>query len=145
MELLSICQIQINYHAIEVYPDECCGFVLGRINQNGQQAKGLEILKAENSREPESRRKRFRVEPEQFLKAETLALSKGLDLVAVYHSHPDAPPKPSENDLNNALPFYRYLITSIKKGQPTQTTCWKLNDNRSGFKQEDLNYNPKSD
>ncbi|MDR0622302.1 MAG: M67 family metallopeptidase [Deltaproteobacteria bacterium] len=131
----------IRAHAARAYPFEACGFILGLLAEKGQdpgQVRGLGVLEAVNSRDPESSRRRFNVEPEEFLEAELEADRRGLGIVAIYHSHPDHPAAPSDNDLQKALPYYRYLIVSVEKGQPKEATLWLLLADRSAFAAEDI-------
>ena len=131
----------VRAHSVRAYPFEACGFILGLQAEKDQPpslVRGLEVLEARNSRDPESSRRRFNVEPEEFLEAELEADRRGLGIVAIYHSHPDHPARPSENDLRKALPFYRYLIVSVEKGQPKEATLWLLLADRSAFAPEEL-------
>jgi proteasome lid subunit RPN8/RPN11 len=137
MEISGRALADIRDHGREAYPYEACGFVLGRLEASGG-ARGMIALRALNSSGPESRRRRFQIGAEEFMTAESQAESEGLDLLAVYHSHPDHPARPSEHDLKMALPFYRYLILAVEYGAPRETTCWRLADDRSGFSAEEL-------
>ncbi|MDR2367896.1 MAG: M67 family metallopeptidase [Deltaproteobacteria bacterium] len=127
----------IRAHGARAYPYEACGFVLGAFDPSGPPL-GLKACEARNSREPGKRRRRFSIEPEEFLAAELKAGSEGLDILAIYHSHPDHPALPSANDLEKALPFYRYLIVSVEKGVPGDLTCWLLENDRSKFTAQNI-------
>ncbi|MDR2302201.1 MAG: M67 family metallopeptidase [Deltaproteobacteria bacterium] len=128
---------EIREHGARAYPYEACGFVLGRFENSGT-VRGEKTLEAVNSREAESRRRRFNIEAEEFLEAEKAAQSQGLDILAIYHSHPDHPARPSANDLEKALPFYRYLIVRVANGQAEELTCWLLAPDRSTFLKQNL-------
>ncbi|MDR1873290.1 MAG: M67 family metallopeptidase [Deltaproteobacteria bacterium] len=130
--------LAIRQHGEDSYPAEACGFVFGHLDPTGK-VIGQEIYQAENVREPERRGRRFQIEPEEFLAAELKAQSLGLDLLAIYHSHPDHPAQPSANDLEKALPFYRYLIVAVDKAKAKDTTAWVLAPDRSQFLAEELN------
>ncbi|MDR1297774.1 MAG: M67 family metallopeptidase, partial [Deltaproteobacteria bacterium] len=141
MKILALVLREIREQARLGYPHECCGFVLGRAGRPGPDSRpfeGLKILPADNSRSGERRGRRFRIEPEDLLAAEETALAEGLDVVAVYHSHPDHPAAPSANDLAGALPFYRYVIVGVDGGKPGETTNWVLSDDRATFEAEPL-------
>jgi proteasome lid subunit RPN8/RPN11 len=65
---------------------------------------------------------RFRIEPEDFLRAEQAAAQAGWDVtgwdvIGIYHSHPDHPARPSEYDRDHTLPFYSYLIAGVDAGK----------------------------
>ena len=50
----------------------------------------------------------------------------GLDIIGVYHSHPDWPPIPSQTDMDNAWEDVYFLIASIHEGMPLNTSVWRL-------------------
>jgi proteasome lid subunit RPN8/RPN11 len=119
------------------YPYECCGLVLGRLDANdGREATSLLVVN--NSREGEDKRRRFVIEPLDFLKAEREAAKKGLEVLGIYHSHPDHPALPSQYDLDHALPFYSYLIVSVAEGAAGDLFSYRLKDDRSELASERL-------
>ena len=63
---------------------------------------------------------------------------RGLDLVGVFHSHPDHPDLPSEYDREWAQPNFSYLITSVEKGTVLESRSWRLIEDRSAFVEEAL-------
>lgn len=127
---------QIHTHAAASYPEEGAGFVLGRVE--GDQREGLALHLAANLREPEARSRRYLLDPQAFLQAEQAAEAKGLDVIAVFHSHPDHPNVPSEFDREWALPWFSYLITSVRNGHATETRAWRLADERIQFHEEPI-------
>ncbi|MDR2404847.1 MAG: M67 family metallopeptidase [Deltaproteobacteria bacterium] len=129
-------RLQIIKEGEKAYPYECCGLILGSVD--GDKKLCISLIPINNSREGEDRLRRFVIEPSDFLKAETKAARLGQDIVSVYHSHPDHPAKPSQYDLDNALPFYSYLILEVAKGSAGALTSWLLQKDRSAFTQEEL-------
>jgi proteasome lid subunit RPN8/RPN11 len=119
------------------YPDETCGFVLGHLEKDDARI-GDEIIAVANARESEETYHRFEIAPTDFLRAERHAASSGKDIVGIYHSHPDHPAQPSQYDLDHGLPFYSYIIVSIKEGKADEITSWRLEDDRSQFIKEEL-------
>jgi proteasome lid subunit RPN8/RPN11 len=61
-----------------------------------------------------------------------------LDVVGVFHSHPDHPTQPSQFDLDHALPNFCYLITSVEKGTAVITRAWQLQADRGAFRENVL-------
>lgn len=127
---------QIHTHAAASYPEEGAGFVLGRVE--GDERVGLALHLAHNAREPQVRSRRYLIEPQELLRAEQAAEERGLDVIAIFHSHPDHPNVPSEFDREWALPWFSYLITSVRDGQATQTRSWRLADERIQFFEEPI-------
>jgi len=91
-----------------------------------------------NSREDSARHNRYLLTAEDTLRAEMEAMRRGLELVGVFHSHPDHPDQPSEFDREWALPWFSYLITSIQSGKAAKCRSWLLNDNRISFSEETI-------
>lgn len=126
---------QIIAHGERAYPEEGAGFLLGR----GDDPRRVEaILPLPNSREDMSRRNRYLITPRDVLRAEREAANRGLDIVGVFHSHPDHPNLPSEFDREWALPWFSYLITSVLAGKAAGSRCWRLQEDRSSFFEEPL-------
>ncbi|MFW5943514.1 MAG: Mov34/MPN/PAD-1 family protein [bacterium] len=129
---------EINAHGVTTYPYEGCGVLLGRDDDGDNLVAG--IVPVENNWEvEEERRVRFQITPEDMLKAELLAMRRGLDVVGIFHSHPDDEPVASPRDLAWATwPGYSYLITEVRQGQPGDSRSWQLRPDRSGFVEEDI-------
>ncbi|MDR0828232.1 MAG: M67 family metallopeptidase [Desulfovibrio sp.] len=119
----------------KAYPHECCGFLLGLTDEEGGRTV-TEIQPVENSREEEARRRRFRIEPDDFMRVERQARAGNLEVVGFYHSHPDHPALPSEHDLADALPYYSYVIVAVSGGAVAALTSWELSVDRAQFNQE---------
>ena len=95
-----------------------------------------EILVVNNSREGDKRR-RFEISPKDYLKAEQYAWESNLQLLGVYHSHPNHPAIPSEHDRVAAQPFFSYIIISVLDNKTTHLRSWRLND-QFQFEEEDI-------
>jgi len=117
------------------YPNECCGVVLGEINNDGIKT-AKRTMAINNSRESGEQYHRFLITPEDMLRAEQTARTAKLEVIGFYHSHPDHPSAPSGYDKDHALPFYSYLIVSVDGGKAQILTSWELTDDRSNFVQE---------
>ena len=83
-------------------------------------------------------RTRYAIAPEDYLAAERRARVEGLEIVGVYHSHPDVAARPSAYDTEHAWPGYRYLIVSVVAGQAREARVFELQPNRDGFNEHDL-------
>ncbi len=118
-------------HAEEMYPEECCGFIFGR---DGMTRRATGITRVANVRKG-NRSSRFLIDPSDYRKAEAHALEYDLELLGVYHSHPDHPAMPSEHDLKSALPWFSYIIVSVFDGSATDLRSWRLGEEWK-FKEE---------
>ena len=118
------------------YPDEGAGLLLGRVDGDVRRVEA--ILSIENAREEFARHNRYLITPQDMLRGEQEAMQRGLDVIGIFHSHPDHPNRPSEFDREWALPWFSYMITSVMAGQATKSRSWRLQDDRSGFIEESI-------
>lgn len=123
---------QINAHVEVAYPEEGAGFLIGVEGQVKQ------ILSLPNAREDEARHNRFLFTPEDYLQAEIKADELGLNLIGVFHSHPDCPNVPSEYDREWAQPFFSYIITRVDEGKAVNHRSWRLVEDRSKYEEEEI-------
>ncbi len=123
----------IRVHAEETYPFECCGFLYGD-DKSGNRHITLAV-RALNSKMGDQRR-RFEIAPKDYLQAEQFATSQGLQLLGIYHSHPDHPAVASKHDLAQAMPFFSYLIVSVRNGSAAEMRSWRLRDAVRAFDEE---------
>src|SRR5438874_3811272 len=83
-------------HGERSYPEECCGVLLGPLE--GDVKRVTDLVAVPNRREESARARRYLIPPEVYQAAERRADSAGLDVLGIYHSHPDHPAVPSEFD-----------------------------------------------
>ena len=92
-------------------PDESCGYLLG-IGDVVTENYWMENI----DHSPEH----FSFAPRDQFAALRYARSKGLNILANWHSHPASPSRPSQEDLRLANdPTIRYAILSLLDGKPT--------------------------
>lgn len=121
------------------YPNECCGLLVGRIEEDGRTRVIAEIYPVMNSWEGGSQRDRMLIAPLDYAHAERESQKKGLGVVGDYHSHPDHPAVPSQFDLeHSAWPMMSYIIVSVNEGQATDLRSWELASDRSQFFEEEI-------
>lgn len=102
-------------------PNECCGLLAGRI------ADGLARVEARYPLVNElATPTTYRSEPRSILAAYRDIDRRELELVAVYHSHPTTPPRPSRTDLeNNYLgETVMHFIVSLASEPPSVAAWW---------------------
>ncbi len=126
---------QIERHAVEAYPHECCGGLYGE--SAGDAFTVIEAVAFPNTTS-EGPRRRFLIQPSDYRAAEAHARATGRALVGFYHSHPDHPAQPSQYDLDHAWPNMLYTITSVQAGRVERTTAWQLREDRSQFDERPL-------
>lgn len=131
LEISTKSKRKMSRHAEADYPNECCGFFYGL---EGDVRQVRVVQKVENAKEGDQRR-RFQIDPKDYQQAEKYAIEHDLDLLGVYHSHPDHPAEPSEHDRSVAMPWFSYIIISVQDGEAVSTRSWRLNDQRQ-FEEE---------
>jgi proteasome lid subunit RPN8/RPN11 len=124
-------------HARQVYPDECCGVMLG-ISENGAKSVSA-ALPLENSFEG-PRAARYELRPEDLIAAEKAARGRNLDLIGIYHSHPDCDAYFSQTDLKNSCPWYSFVVLSIRGGEFHHANSWLPNFEQTEAAGEELIY-----
>ena len=73
-------------HAQSTFPDECCGVMVGTIDGDSKLVTAAIGLENAYKGKQEDR---YEIRPEDLLAADKNARSQGLDLIGIFHSHPD--------------------------------------------------------
>lgn len=132
--------------AISSYPLECCGLLLGKVEDEQKQV--MKVIPTKNDWENQKElfvkfdplddrnqdwlvherqcRDSFSINPLTFLKIQKQARVDNLDIIGIYHSHPDYPAIPSAFDTKFAWSIYSYIILSVTEGQVTTIRSWIL-------------------
>lgn len=109
-------------HALEGLPLEVCGILAGR------DGVAEAIYRVTNS---DASNAHFSMDlKEQFAVVKDLRL-RGLKMFAVYHSHPETPARPSEEDIRLALtPDVSYVIVSLMSPDAPVLKSFKISAGR---------------
>lgn len=134
-------------HAETIYPEECCGILLGEIVNECKTV--IEIWSTQNVWNAETatsypdaekvlkKARRYAIASRDLLDAQKSARSRHLDIIGFYHSHPDYPALPSEFDRLCAWENYSYIIVSVEQGRASQLNSWCLDSDRH-FQPEEI-------
>lgn len=150
------CHAAIATHAEQDYPWECCGLLLGNTQPNGDR-RVVEACPTPNAwdtlrdrfpppaihgpdrlvvpeppsdrPDPRDETRQFAIAPADFLRLTRVARDRNLDIIGIYHSHPDHPAVPSEFDRTYAWPQYSYVIVAIESGHLVDCQSWQLDAN----------------
>ena len=97
----------LEQHANEQSPLEAWAILLGTSNDNTWET--TDIFLTENIDKSEVN---FTISNEQLMEGYTMAEDKGLDIVGIFHSHPNSQPSPSNTDIKfmkgNPVPWIIY-------------------------------------
>ena len=133
-------------HCESGYPYEVCGVMIGSGDKitHYRECKNLisedtveTEFKNSNKLDKERLRDRYELDPKSYLEADEWARSQGLEILGIYHSHPDHPSKPSETDRQIASPFWGYIIFSINRGKFNDARLWYINEDNYQFEQKE--------
>ena len=118
--LTNVQMSKIRSHAERAYPNECCGLLVGERRDDDvfvrevHESANIALVPANQ----------FEIDPQIRFDVERRVRDEALDLVGVYHSHPDGEAMPSETDIERAWESSLvWLITAVKKGSAVTTTA----------------------
>lgn len=112
---------QIYRQAQLAYPRQCAGFLLGVVEGGGFAHRIIPVATPAADWND-----RFEIDPEEFIRVADTAEDYGLELMGLYHSHPDWPAIPSQADVSAEVERLYCLIVSVFQKYPLSTTVWQL-------------------
>jgi proteasome lid subunit RPN8/RPN11 len=83
---------------------------------------------------------RYELRPEDLLAADKAARDRNMDLIGIYHSHPDCDAYFSKTDLQNSCPWYSFVVLSIQNGEFHHANSWLPNFDQTDAAKEELTY-----
>jgi proteasome lid subunit RPN8/RPN11 len=147
---ISPTQTNIIYnHAEQIYPEECCGILLGTIDILKKTVVEViptvnvwlkpELVESSVDTEEIFRTKnsRYTIEPQAIFQAQKRGREINLEIIGFFHSHPDNPAMPSACDRDLAWEIYSYPIVSVIQGRVNDFKSWVL-DSQGIFQSEEI-------
>jgi proteasome lid subunit RPN8/RPN11 len=108
-------------HARRDAPRECCGIIAGR---DGAPSRLYE------TRNVAAGNRLYEIDPAQLIDLEFRELpAQGTEIIAIYHSHPESPARPSTTDIE--LAFWTeaiYLICSLADAEKPDIRGFRIKD-----------------
>lgn len=139
--MLKISQLEfdaLRAHGEQAYPHECCGVLLGRVEDDERRVS--EVVPCGNTRDDRPQ-DRYHIDPRELVRIQRQGRERGLDIVGFYHSHPDHPAQWSQTDLAEAhWVGCSYVITSVEDGHAIITNSFVL----AGSGEEDKRFEDES-
>jgi len=123
-------------HAREAYPNECCGAMLG-VHRSDKHVRAA--MRLENAFQG-AQAAHYELRPADLLAADKAARERNMDLIGIYHSHPDCDAYFSKTDLQNSCPWYSFVVLSIQKGEFHHANSWLPNFDQTEAAKEELIY-----
>lgn len=103
-------------------PEEACGLVSGR------DGRAFRLYPVENVRHSPVA---YEMEPLGQIRAMLAIEAEGLELLAIYHSHPDGPARPSATDVANAYyPDSAHIIISMADRERPSIRAFMIEEGR---------------
>ena len=109
------------------YPHEVCGLLLGREAERGT---AVERITQARNLAVERPADRYTLDPADFLAADRIARRDGLEIVGIWHTHPDHPARPSRTDHEAAWEGWSYVILSVGRGGVAARASFRLRGGR---------------
>jgi len=119
----------IRAHAEATYPEECCGLLIADAR------KVSESIRMKNAYGG-PKHDRYDINPMELFKADRSIAQRGLEIAAIYHSHPDYPATLSQFDLEHSFSWYSYVVISVPKGHAGDTRSWVPSDDHKSAVEE---------
>ena len=147
---ISTAHLKIIYkYAEDIYPEECCGILLGRID--GLSKMVVEVIETINTWQNSevtteltssddlnrTKHSRYTISPRDIFQSQKRGRDLQLDIIGFFHSHPDAPSIPSTCDRDRAWEIYSYPIISVINGKISDIQSWVL-DSEGIFQLEEI-------
>jgi proteasome lid subunit RPN8/RPN11 len=124
-------------HARKTYPNECCGAMLGSVD--GDQKVVRVAVPLDNAFAGEQG-ERYEIRPQDLIAAEAAARLQSMDLVGIFHSHPDCDAYFSKTDLENSCPWYSFVVLSIKNGEFDHANSFLPDADQTRAEKEELQH-----
>lgn len=113
------------------YPDEICGLLIGNLKADHwviHEVRQVENLNKERAAD------RFQLDPAGYQSVDREFRGSGMEIIGVFHSHPDCPARPSPTDLEGAWEGFLYPIISVCDGKMAEHLNWALNESGERFR-----------
>jgi proteasome lid subunit RPN8/RPN11 len=130
---------EIARHAIEAYPEECCGLLIAPDRPEPPDApREIETVERATNDFDGERRRGFVIAPEELRLAERRWAASGRRIVGFYHSHPDHAARPSSVDQARAWPWYTYLVVAATATTVSDLAAFELDPDARVFREVPL-------
>lgn len=128
---------QLRTFAEAAYPFEGCGLMLGPFEKP---KTATAIIPLKNTLRDEGRgRFDFKFSPQEFAQAQLSAERENLDIVGIFHTHPDHPPRPSPTDESQPmLSGWINVIASVHGGTFKDAKAWWREEDGQPFVASEL-------
>jgi len=127
---------QICLLGISAYPHEGCGVLIGTSSSGYNRVSAIQPMQNVWPLDHEKSH-RFSMDPRAVARLELQLMDEPVDIIGIFHTHPDSQPIASVQDLEwAAWPGYSYLITRVTRSAAGESRSWLLTPERTHFVEE---------
>src|SRR5271156_4255575 len=120
-------------HAVKTFPKECCGVMLG---SDGVVREAVPVPNSYTGPQEDF----FVMDPQDLQRADRRARADGMEVLGVFHSHPDCDAYFSKRDLENSCSWFSYVVLSVKDGRFNHAASYRPDFDQKEAPQEELIY-----
>jgi len=120
-------------HAEQTFPKECCGVMLGL---DGVVREAVPLANAYTGPQEDF----FVMDPQDLNRVDREARGKGLEVLGVFHSHPNCDAYFSKRDLENSCSWFSYVVLSVKNGRFDHAASYRPDFDQKEAPKEELIY-----
>jgi proteasome lid subunit RPN8/RPN11 len=120
-------------HVEGTFPKEGCGLMIGSA---GVVEEAVPVPNSYTGPQEDF----FVIDPKDLHRVDRESREKGLDVLGVFHSHPDCDAYFSKRDLERSCPWFSYVVLSIKKGRFDHANSYRPDFDQTEAPKEELIY-----
>jgi proteasome lid subunit RPN8/RPN11 len=120
-------------HAEKTFPKECCGVMLG----SGEVVKeAIPVPNVYTGPQEDF----FVMDPKDLERADQHARKNGMDVLGIFHSHPNCDAYFSKRDLEHSCSWFSYVVLSVKNGRFDHANSYRPDVDQREAPKEELTY-----
>jgi len=120
-------------HVESTFPKEGCGLMIGA---DGVVQEAVPLPNAYTGPQEDF----FVIDPKDLHRVDRESRERGLDVLGVFHSHPNCDAYFSKRDLEHSCPWFSYVVLSIKNGRFDHAASYRPDFDQTEAPKEELTY-----
>ncbi|HEV2688551.1 MAG TPA: M67 family metallopeptidase [Bryobacteraceae bacterium] len=120
-------------HAEKTFPKECCGVMLG---SDGVVREAVALDNVYSGPQEDF----FVMDPQDLHRVDAQVRQKGMEVLGVFHSHPNCDAYFSRRDLENSCSWFSYVVLSVKNGRFDHAASYRPDFDQKAAPKEELIY-----
>jgi proteasome lid subunit RPN8/RPN11 len=120
-------------HVERTFPKEGCGLMIG---SDGVVQEAVPLPNTYSGPQEDF----FVIDPKDLHRVDRESRERGLDVLGVFHSHPNCDAYFSRRDLEHSCPWFSYVVLSIKNGRFDHAASYRPDFDQTEAPKEELTY-----